>query len=115
MPVPGSLRSTCPVRAGAESASDANRARPAAKTMRPNGLPRAQPARAGPQLSVPPSALSPALASTMPATLESALASSGVSHSTPNGGTVITAEAGLPCQGSATASMPPMLPTPLPP
>ena len=40
---------------------------------------------------------------------------SGVSQSTPSGGTVITAEAGLPCQGSGTASIWPMLPTPLPP
>src|SRR5580658_6191503 len=43
------------------------------------------------------------------------LYSPGVSQSTPSGGTAIVAEAGRPCQGSATASMPPRLPTPLPP
>ena len=32
---------------------------------------------------------------------------SGVSQSTPSGGTVIVAEAGRPCQGSGTASTPP--------
>src|SRR5580692_4447105 len=41
--------------------------------------------------------------------------SSGVSQRTPSGGTVIEAEAGRPCQGSGLASMPPRLPTPLPP
>ena len=40
---------------------------------------------------------------------------SGVSQSTPIGGTVIVAEAGRPCQGSGTASTPPRLPRPLPP
>ena len=39
----------------------------------------------------------------------------GASHSTPSGGTVSMAEAGWPCQGSATASTTPRLPTPLPP
>lgn len=40
---------------------------------------------------------------------------SGASQSTPSGGTVRVAEAGLPCHGSGTASTTPMLPTPLPP
>ena len=40
---------------------------------------------------------------------------SGVSQMTPSGGRVMVAEAGRPCQGSATASMAPRLPTPLPP
>ncbi len=40
---------------------------------------------------------------------------SGVSQITPSGGTVITAEAGWPCQGSGMASMAPRLPLPLPP
>jgi hypothetical protein len=41
--------------------------------------------------------------------------SSGVSQSTPSGGTVITADASRPCHGSSTASTPPRLPVPLPP
>ena len=40
---------------------------------------------------------------------------SWTSQSTASGGTVSTADAGLPCHGSATASTAPMLPTPLPP
>src|SRR6266851_3432947 len=40
---------------------------------------------------------------------------SWTSHSTPSGGTVSTADAGRPCQGSPVASTCPMLPTPLPP
>ena len=40
---------------------------------------------------------------------------SGASQRAPSGGTVMTAEAGLPCQGSGPASIAPMLPTPLPP
>ena len=41
--------------------------------------------------------------------------SSGVSQSTPSGGSVTMAEAGRPWNGSSTASTPPRLPTPLPP
>ena len=49
-------------------------------------------------------------------TIEGAQATrySGTSHSADVGGRVTTAEAGRPCQGSSTASTPPMLPTPAP-
>ncbi len=70
--------------------------------------PGAGPGRGGTarQSSVPPSARSSSSSST---------GSSGTSHSTPDGGSWSTAEAGRPCQGFSSASTTPRFPTPEPP